>query len=80
MDFGIFNLIGGIIDHHLLGIHHVNETVPPDHWIYWDIGFLVWGTVMLVGGWLLLRAGRRQTAATPGATDVERMTRNSARA
>ena len=79
MGFGIFNLVEGIIDHHLLGIHHVNETVPPDHWIHWDIGFLVWGAVMLVGGWLLLRAGRPQTAATPGTTDVERMTRSGAR-
>jgi uncharacterized membrane protein len=25
--FGLFNLVEGIIDHHLLGIHHVNETV-----------------------------------------------------
>jgi uncharacterized membrane protein len=62
MGFGIFNLVEGIIDHHLLSIHHVNETVPPEQWIYWDIGFLVWGAVMLVGGWLLKRAGQRKTA------------------
>ena len=62
MGFGIFNLVEGIIDHHLLGIHHVNETVPPDQWIYWDIGFLVWGAAMLIGGWLLKRAGQRKTA------------------
>jgi uncharacterized membrane protein len=65
MGFGIFNLVEGIIDHHLLGIHHVNETVPPDQWLFWDIGFLVWGAAMLVGGWLLSRAGQRETAATP---------------
>ena len=34
MGFGIFNLVEGIIDHHLLGIHHVNETVPREQWIY----------------------------------------------
>jgi uncharacterized membrane protein len=28
--FGLFNLVEGIIDHHLLGIHHVNETAPQD--------------------------------------------------
>src|SRR4051812_23433783 len=28
MGFGIFNVVEGIVDHHLLGIHHVNETVP----------------------------------------------------
>ena len=59
MGFGIFNLVEGIIDHEILGIHHVNETVLPDQWIYWDIGFLIWGAAMVVGGWLLLRAGER---------------------
>ena len=67
MGFGIFNLVEGIIDHQILGIHHVNETVPREQWIYWDMGFLVWGAAMLIGGWLLLRAGRRSTMskATP---------------
>jgi uncharacterized membrane protein len=59
--FGLFNLVEGIVDHHILGIHHVNETVPRAQWIYWDIGFLVWGAVMLIAGWFLLRAGQRQT-------------------
>lgn len=63
MGFGMFNVVEGVIDHHLLGIHHVNETVPPEQWIYWDIGFLVWGAAMLIGGWALLRAGRRKSAA-----------------
>jgi uncharacterized membrane protein len=45
----------------LFGIHHVNETVPQPQWIFWDIGFLIWGAAMLVGGWLLLRGGKRKT-------------------
>jgi uncharacterized membrane protein len=53
--FGAFNLVEGIVNHQILGLHHVNETVPRDQWIYWDIGFLVWGAVMLVAGWALLR-------------------------
>ncbi len=61
MGFGLFNLVEGIIDHHLLGIHHVNETVPRDQWIYWDIGFLIWGGVMLIGGWFLWKTGKRET-------------------
>lgn len=61
--FGLFNLVEGIVDHHILGLHHVNETVPPEQWIYWDIGFLVWGAAMLIGGWLMLRSARRATAA-----------------
>ncbi len=62
--FGAFNVVEGLIDHQILGIHHVNETVPPSQWIYWDAGFLLWGALMLAGGWLLLRAGRRETTMT----------------
>jgi len=58
---GLFNLVEGIIDHQLLGIHHVNETVVRDQWIYWDIGFLVWGALMLLGGWGLMRIGQHET-------------------
>jgi uncharacterized membrane protein len=64
MGFGIFNLVEGLVDHHLLGIHHVNKTVPPEQWIFWDLGFLLWGAAMLVGGWLWLRMGQRETAMT----------------
>lgn len=60
--FGAFNLVEGAVNHHLLGLHHVNETVPPYQWIYWDIGFLAWGAAMLVGGlWL----SRRPVASRP---------------
>jgi uncharacterized membrane protein len=60
--FGLFNVVEGIVDHHLLGIHHVNETVPREQWIFWDVGFLAWGVAMLIGGWLLLKVGQRETA------------------
>lgn len=63
MGFGAFNLVEGLIDHQLLGLHHVNETVPQEQWIYWDIGFLVWGAAMLVGGWAMYLAGLRGSAA-----------------
>lgn len=59
--FGVFNLVEGIIDHHILGIHHVNETVAKSQWVYWDVGFLAWGAAMLIGGWLVLKAGKRET-------------------
>jgi uncharacterized membrane protein len=62
MGFGLFNLVEGIIDHQILGLHHVNETVPHDRWIYWDLGFLAWGAAMLVIGWSLKRSGARATA------------------
>jgi uncharacterized membrane protein len=61
LGFGIFNVVEGIIDHHLLGIHHVNETVPKDQWIYWDLAFLAWGAAMLIVGWFMLKTGEEQT-------------------
>jgi uncharacterized membrane protein len=62
MGFGLFNLVEGVIDHHLLRLHHVNETASRDQWIYWDVGFLVWAGAMLAGGLALYRSGQR----TPG--------------
>ena len=31
--FGLFNVVEGIVNHHILGLHHVNETVPVEQWI-----------------------------------------------
>ena len=57
--FGAFNVVEGLIDHQILGVHHVNEIVRRDQWLIWDIGFLIWGAAMFAIGWLLVRAGRR---------------------
>jgi uncharacterized membrane protein len=45
--WGGFNLIEGVVDHHLLNLHHVRPG--PDELAY-DLGFLVWGALMLVAG------------------------------
>lgn len=58
MGFGAFNLAEGIVDHLLLGLHHVNETVPREQWLAWDLGFLAWGALMLLAGFALYRRGR----------------------
>lgn len=63
MGFGIFNLLEGLVDHQILGIHHVNETAPRGQWIYWDIAFLVLGVAILLIGWLLYRAGIQRPCA-----------------
>jgi uncharacterized membrane protein len=65
--FGLFNTVEGLVDHQLLGIHHFNELSPRAQWIYWDMGFLVWGVAMLVAGWLVTRAGRREMEAREAA-------------
>lgn len=67
MGFGLFNLVEGAVNHQLLGLHHVNETVPPEEQLWWDVAFLAWGAAMLLAGWALYRRGRRITAARPAA-------------
>lgn len=56
--FGAFNLVEGLVNHHLLGLHHVNESAPRGQWVWWDIGFLLWGAAMLAAGYALWVRGR----------------------
>jgi uncharacterized membrane protein len=60
MGWGGFNVVEAVIDHHLLAIHHVNETAPREQWLWWDLAFLAWGALMLVGGWMLFRADKQR--------------------
>ena len=57
--WGTFNVVEGIVDHHLLGLHHVKEDSANP--LAWDLGFLAWGAIMLVGGLALMRTGDRKT-------------------
>jgi uncharacterized membrane protein len=60
--WGLFNLVEGVIDHHVLNLHHVRPG--PDEFIY-DVAFLAWGVIMLtVGAWLIRTAvNPRDTAS-----------------
>jgi uncharacterized membrane protein len=55
LGWGLFNLVEGVVDHQILGVHHVNETVHPGRRWLWDAGFLLWGILMIVAGWWLLK-------------------------
>ena len=55
LGWGLFNLVEGVIDHHLLNIHHVVER--PGHLPY-DLAFLGSGIVLIAAGWATIaRAG-----------------------
>ena len=56
--WGGFNLVEGLVNHQLLGIHHVREDVPVEQWFAWDMAFLAWGALMLLGGWWMTRRNR----------------------
>lgn len=53
--WGLFNLVEGIIDHHILQIHHVRRG---SNELAYDLGFLAFGAVLLLVGWLLARSDR----------------------
>lgn len=57
LGWGIFNVVEGVIDHQILGIHHVRDDLGGP--LSWDVGFLIFGFLLCVGGWLLYRRGRR---------------------
>lgn len=49
--WGLFNLVEGIVNHHILGIHHVRTDTSNQ--LLWDLGFLAWGALMVAVGWIL---------------------------
>ena len=53
--WGLFNFIEGVVDHHLLGLHHVH---PGAGQLAWDVGFLASGVALTALGVGLVRAGR----------------------
>ena len=65
LGWGIFNLVEGIIDHHILGIHHVVERLGTS---VYDYLFLASGVAFIIVGLLLTRrakTGSMQTHAAP---------------
>ncbi len=58
LGWGLFNVVEGIIDHQILGLHHVH---PGANQLAWDLGFLLFGALLIVVGLTLVRAGRRDT-------------------
>ncbi|MEU3522404.1 DUF2243 domain-containing protein [Streptomyces sp. NPDC038707] len=62
--WGLFNLVEGLLDHQVLGIHHVRGGT---HQVWWDVAFLVLGALLVAGGLLLRRGGRPLGPAAPGA-------------
>ncbi len=55
--WGAFNLVEGLIDHQLLGIHHVRDDLGAP--LGWDLAFLASGVLLIAGGMALARSGDR---------------------
>ena len=55
LGWGLFNLVEGIIDHHILNIHHVVQRHGQS---VYDYAFLLSGVIMIVGGILAIKSAR----------------------
>ncbi|HKH65148.1 MAG TPA: DUF2243 domain-containing protein [Solirubrobacterales bacterium] len=58
--WGLFNLVEGLIDHQILGIHHVRDDLGAP--LGWDFGFLAFGLALVVVGLGLVQSGRTRSA------------------
>ena len=65
--WGAFNIVEGVIDHHVLGLHHVKENAANP--FLWDVGFLVFGAALVIAGVALARRGAEPAGV---AQDVRR--------
>lgn len=54
--WGAFNLVEGVVNHHLLTLHHVRDDVADP--TGWDVGFLMLSAAILAIGVLLARRRR----------------------
>ena len=59
--WGGFNLVEGLIDHQLLGIHHVRDDLGGP--LGWDLAFLALGAAQLAGGLLLAHRAVESSAS-----------------
>jgi uncharacterized membrane protein len=63
MGWGTFNIAEGLIDHHILRVHHVRDDLGGP--LSWDIGFLLVSVLLIGAGWLLFQRGVRSLERQP---------------
>jgi uncharacterized membrane protein len=58
MGAGLFNFVEGLIDHQILGIHHVK---PGSNQLAWDLAFLASGVLLVAVGWIMVKRQEGQS-------------------
>jgi uncharacterized membrane protein len=53
LGWGLFNLIEGIVDHHILQVHHVVQRSEGTEQLFWDLAFLASGAVFIALGTMM---------------------------
>ncbi|MFC6764724.1 DUF2243 domain-containing protein [Natrinema soli] len=61
LGWGVFNLLEGLVNHQLLGIHHVWPEGPGSV-LLWDVSFLLLGVLFIVGGYAVIRLDGRSVS------------------
>lgn len=56
LGWGLFNFIEGLIDHHILHLHHVVERLGVS---IFDYAFLASGLIFIGIGWSMVRTGKK---------------------
>jgi uncharacterized membrane protein len=51
--WGAFNVVEGVVDHHVLRVHHVRDDVS--YHLPWDLGFLAFGVALIAVGLVLIQ-------------------------
>jgi uncharacterized membrane protein len=60
--WGVFNVVEGVLDHHVLGLHHVRSGPGQ---LVWDLAFLALGATMIGVGLALSRPNRLTPDTAP---------------
>lgn len=62
--WGGFNLVEALVDHHLLGVHHVRDDLGAP--LGWDLGFLAFGALLVVVGAVLMAKRPARVSSVTG--------------
>jgi uncharacterized membrane protein len=61
--WGVFNVVEGVVNHLVLGVHHVRDDLGGP--LSWDVGFLLFGLLQILAGLALHRRGVRDPRDGP---------------
>jgi uncharacterized membrane protein len=69
--WGVFNLVEGLVDHQILGLHHVRDDLGAP--LGWDLAFLALGALLVAAGVALWRScSASATRSGPTSTTTSR--------
>ncbi|MRH43463.1 DUF2243 domain-containing protein [Aquibacillus halophilus] len=54
---GTFNLVEGIVNHHILQVHRVKPTA--ENPLVYDLAFLALGILLIIVGWMIIRKSKQ---------------------